>query len=543
MRLRLGLLGQVLLALIAIISMATCAKQGSPSGGPIDSLPPVFVRADPPNFTTNFEADRIRIYFDEFVTLEDQRKQVVISPPLTNSIIGPQGNITKYISIDIKDTLQPNTTYVFNFGQSIVDNNEGNPYPFFKYIFSTGDYIDSLTVKGSVKDAFLEETEEYIAVVLHEVDTTYTDSIVFKEVPRYVATTLDSITDFELTNLKEGTYAIFAIKDDNSDYKYQPSLDKLAFLDRYITVPSDDTYDLKLFKENPPTKAGRPRHVAEQRINFGYTGNGDSLSIGLLSNVTIDTLITRKEGIDTLNYWFKPKIEEKDSLNFEAYTIDYRDTLTVKLRQLVADSLTLTSKTGAVLVLNKPYQIASSIPITGINNELITVLNKDSIPIPFTSELDTRKSEVSLTFETEEEGQYYIQLLPEALTDFLGNKSDTLNYRPRTRQFLNYSDIELTLVNAKAFPYIVQLLNDNGNLIEERYAIKEKVFTFNTLRPGMYTFRLIEDTNKNGIFDTGNYLEKRQPERVIYFGKLIDAREGWFPKETFTLKDRPSIDD
>ncbi|MGK0252556.1 MAG: hypothetical protein ACI81G_001996, partial [Gammaproteobacteria bacterium] len=130
--------------------LVNCAKRGSPNGGAMDSLPPVFIKADPPNFTTNFDDTEIKIYFDEYVKLKDYQKQLIISPPLTNSIISPQGSAAKYITIDIKDTLQPNTTYVFNFGQSIVDNNESNPYAYFKYILSTGDYIDSLSVKGDI---------------------------------------------------------------------------------------------------------------------------------------------------------------------------------------------------------------------------------------------------------------------------------------------------------------------------------------------------------------------------------------------------------
>ena len=534
-----GLLIKCLLALVVIITMATCAKQGSPSGGPIDSLPPVFVKSDPPNYTTNFEEQHIRIYFDEYVKLDNYQKQLIISPPLKYTTVSPQGTAAKYVSIEIRDTLEANTTYVFNFGQSIVDNNESNPYSYFKYIFSTGDYIDSLTVKGSIKDAILRETESFISVMLYAVDSAYTDSTAYKEAPRYVTNTLDSLTDFELTNLKEGTYALVGIKDENSDFKYQPSSDKIAFLDEYITVPKDTTYALTIFKEVPELKVGRPRQAAAQRINFGYTGDGDSLKINLLSSIPspIETVITKKENIDTLQYWFKPEIEA-DSLNFELSTATFKDTVTTRLRTLQADSLSFTSTTGAVLVLGDTFTVSSSIPITTINEELIQVLDKDSMAVNFSSVLNPKESNVKLDFETKEDNQYQIQILPEALSDFLGNSNDTLSYRVRTREFLNYSDIELTLVNAKAYPYIVQLLDDRDNLVQERFATRETVFTFNTLKPGKYYLRLIEDTNGNGVFDTGNYLEKRQPERVIYYNELIDAPEGWFPKKTFTLKDR-----
>ena len=505
----------------------------------MDSIPPVFVKAEPPNYTTNFEGNQIRIYFDEYIKLKDQQKQLIISPPLDNVSITPLGNARKYVNIDIKDTLQPNTTYVFNFGQSIVDNNEENPYAFFKYIFSTGDYIDSLTVKGNIKDALLLDTEPFISVMLYEIDSTFNDSVVYKDLPRYVTNTLDSLTDFELTNVKEGTYALVALKDENSDFKYQPSTDKIAFFDKHIQVPSDSTYALKLFKEVPDLKAGRPRHAAAQRINFGYVGNGDSLKIKLLSELAqpIESLVTRKEKSDTLHYWYKPVVET-DSLNFELSTAQFKDTLITRLRKLAPDSLVVKAETGAVLVLDAPFTVNSNIPVSSVDERLISILDKDSVDVLFTQEIDQNNHKVQLAFKTEEENQYRIQFLPNAIVDFFENTNDTLNYSVRTRQYLNYSDIELTLINAKAYPYIVQLLSDRQVIVQEQWATSETVFTFNTLRAGKYYLRLIEDANANGVYDTGNYLEKRQPERVIYYNELIDAPEGWFPKKTFTLKNR-----
>ena len=519
--------------------MATCAKRGSPSGGPVDSLPPVFVKAEPSNFTTNFEDGRIRIYFDEYVKLEDHQKQLIISPPLKNTIISPQGVAAKYINIEIKDTLQPNTTYVFNFGQSIVDNNENNPFSYFKYIFSTGDYIDSLTVKGTIKDAFKRKPDNFVSVMLYAIDSSYNDSIVYKEVPRYVTNTLDSLETFELTNLKEGTYAIVALKDENSDFKFQSRADKIAFLDTFITVPKDTSYILSLFKETPPLKVGRPRHAAEQRINFGYVGDGDSLNINLLSPLEspIEHVITKKEDNDTLSFWYKPKIA-MDSLIFELSKKEYRDTLITKLRKLETDSLRVNSRSRSVLVLGKSFDILSNIPLDTLNESLVTILDKDSISIPFSSKIDTQKTTVALSFDTKEDDQYRIQLLPSAITDFYGNVNDTLNYNVRTRTSLDYSDIELTLINAVNHPYIIQLTDDQERVIEEQYAIKETVFTFNTLTPGTYYIQLIEDANKNKRYDTGSYLDKKQPERVIHYGRPLEAAEGRFLKETFTLVDR-----
>jgi len=519
--------------------MATCAKRGSPNGGPIDSIAPVFIKAEPQNFTTNFEENRIRIYFDEYVKLEDYQKQLIISPPLENSIISPQGVAAKYINIEIKDTLQPNTTYVFNFGQSIVDNNENNPFSYFKYIFSTGDYIDSLTVKGVIKDALKRESENFVSVMLYTIDSTYNDSTIYKQVPRYVTNTLDSLETFEITNLKEGTYALVALKDENSDFKFQSRADKVAFLDTYITVPKDTSYTLSLFKETLELKAGRPRHAAEQRINFGYAGDGDSLNIKLVSQLEspIESRITKKKDIDTLSFWFKPKVEA-DSLLFELSKGTFKDTLITKLRKLQADSLSFKTETGAVLVLGKAFEFSSNIPIERLDESLITIRDMDSIALPFSATLDNQRTKMTLSFDTKEDDQYRIQILPSTITDFYGNVNDTLNYNVRTRQLLDYSDIELTLINAVNHPYIIQLTNEQGRIIEEQYATEETVFTFNTLKPGNYYLQLIEDANGNKRYDTGSYLDKQQPERVIHYGRPLEASEGRLLKEQFTLINR-----
>ena len=191
----------VLFLICAGLALMQCAKRGSPSGGPKDETPPVLLRAIPEQMTTNFEGDEIRLYFDEYIKLQNVQEQLIVSPPLKYPLeISPQGSASKYVKIVIKDTLRPETTYTFNFGQSIVDNNEGNPAPFITYVMSTGDYIDSLLVEGRVLDAFKEEAESYISVMLYEIDTAYTDSTVFKEPPTYITNTLDSATTFELRN-------------------------------------------------------------------------------------------------------------------------------------------------------------------------------------------------------------------------------------------------------------------------------------------------------------------------------------------------------
>ncbi|MDX1784370.1 MAG: Ig-like domain-containing protein, partial [Aequorivita vladivostokensis] len=245
------------IAFLMILSFVDCAKKGSPSGGPRDTIPPVIVRSSPENYTTNFTGDEIEIRFDEYIKLKDVNKELIISPPMKYAPIITPLSTSKTLKIKILDTLKPNTTYSFNFGNSIVDNNEENKFNYYKYIFSTGSYIDSLKLSGRVRDAEFIAPEIPTTVMLYEVNETFTDSIIYSEKPTYITVTKDSTGVFELTNLKEGKYLLLALKEKNNDYIFQPQNDKIGFERELITLPTDSTYTLTLFKETPEYKFGR----------------------------------------------------------------------------------------------------------------------------------------------------------------------------------------------------------------------------------------------------------------------------------------------
>ena len=217
------------ITLLLLLVVIGCAKRGSITGGLKDTIAPVLKTSFPKNFNTNFKGSEIKLTFDEYIKLKDLKKQLIISPPMKNEPLITPTTSSKYIDIKINDTLQPNTTYSFNFGQSITDNNEGNPYNQFKYIFSTGDYIDSLAIGGRVKDAYNKEVESFVSVMLYEVNDTFKDSVVYTDMPRYVTNTLDSLKTFRLENLKAGKYLLVAMKDRNNNNKFNPKTDKIGF--------------------------------------------------------------------------------------------------------------------------------------------------------------------------------------------------------------------------------------------------------------------------------------------------------------------------
>ncbi|MDV7137885.1 Ig-like domain-containing protein [Maribacter sp. TH_r10] len=520
-------------------ALVQCAKRGRPTGGPKDVDPPVLLKAEPENMTTGFKATKIRLYFDELVKLEDVQEQLIVSPPLKYTpIITPQGGANKFVEITIKDTLQENTTYTMNFGQSIVDNNEGNPNSFLTYVFSTGSYIDSLELKGAIKDAFNRKADDFVSVMLYEIDTAYTDSTIYHKPPNYITNTLDSAVIFTLRNLKAGKYALFALKDENKNYMFDQNLDKIGFLTDTLSIPTDSTYLLTLFKETPDYKLSVPSLAASNKIIFGYYGNGEDIDISLLSEIpdTVKTTILKERDKDTLNYWFTPF--EMDSLIFtiKNETLKNIDTFTIKKRKVEFDSMKIQASQSGTLDFINPMYIETNTPLVALDTSKIGFINKDSLNVVFTATLDSTENKVDFDFKKEAEENYVLQLFPGAITDFFGTQNDTLNIRLSTKSYADFGNLSMTIVaQPEDYPMVVQLTTEKGDVKRELYAEEPKVFEFNHLEPSKYLVRVIFDTNGNQKWDTGNYLKNIQPEKVSYYPDVIEVRANWELEQTFTI--------
>lgn len=524
--------------LLALLVFQSCAKRGNPDGGPIDEEPPRFVRASPDNFTTNFDAREIRIFFDEYVRLKEAQRQIIISPPMDpQPEITPLGGASRSVRIRILDTLQPNTTYTINFGRSIIDHNEGNPLNFFQYVFSTGSYIDSLSVSGTVSDAYLLQPDPFISVMLYEVDENYTDSVAYSSTPRYVTNTLDS-TFFRLNYLKEGTYQMVALRDDNNNYRFDPRTEKIAFLENFITLPTDSIYDLSLFQEVPEFVMARPQQAAQQHLLFGYEGklDRDSIDIRLLNPAPegFQSRITKDPAKDTLHYWYRPLIE-RDTLDFFVEGPNYRDSLLVRRRTMKRDTLQFSFDPSGTVSFNRPVNILPTTPLATVSDSLVSLMINDSIPVPFTLNYAPFENRVVLEFEKSENSSYSFQALPGAFTDFYGLANDTLRSTFRTRSYADVGSISLALQNVERFPIIVQLTNERGEVQRSQVSESAASFSFQYLNPAKYLIRVIYDDNANGIWDTGSFLNKRQPEEIIYYPEIIDVRANWDQTYQFML--------
>lgn len=518
-----------------------CARRGSPSGGPKDITPPQLIKTEPDSMTINFKAKRIRLYFDEFIKLQDIQNQLIVSPPLKyQPEIKPQGGAGKYLELKFKDTLRENTTYTINFGQSVQDNNEGNPSSFLTYVFSTGDYIDSLKVSGVITDAFKRKADAFISVMLYEIDTAYTDSTIFQRPPNYITNTLDSTVIFRLRNLKEGRYKLFALKDEAKNNVFDQNVDKIAYMEDTLTLPSDSTYLLTLFKEVPNYTMAVPSLASKNRIQFGYFGDVTDIEITPLTSLpdSVNTKILKERDKDTLNYWFTPFAMDSIVFTVTNEKAKVIDTFTVKSRKVGPDSLQLNPNQNGSLNFNDPFYIGSNTPLMALDKTKISMMDQDSVAVSFATGLDTLENKVDFNFKVEPNQNYQLDLLPGAITDFFGETNDTIVYNLSTQSYADLGNLRFNIeADSSAYPLIVELIDEQGKLKREIFAAEEKPLEFNNIEPAKYFIRVIFDKNANQKWDTGDYLKKRQPEKVSYYPDTVEVRANWELEETFRIRD------
>jgi hypothetical protein len=516
---------------LLVFLMMSCAKRGSITGGLKDTLAPVLRSSTPKNFSTDFKADEIILTFDEYVKLKNINKQLIISPPMKHEPVIMPTTASKFISIKFKDTLQPNTTYSLNFGESIADNNEGNAINQFKYVFSTGSYIDSLSIKGIIKDSYEKNVDNFVSVMLYEINDKYKDSAVYKEFPRYITNTLDSLRTFKLENLKAGKYLLVAMKDKSSNNKFNPKDDKIGFIKHPITIPNDTIFELELFKEALPLKTFKPIQASGNRLYLPYDGKQNfkisQPKITLKNhNEVLETIVTQFPKKDSLQVWYKPI--KTDSLSLEVNAVNYDKKFSFKIKDQKKDTLSITALQNGILNFRERFTLESATPLVKFDKSKINLINKDSVAVGFTTEYNEFEQKLYLDFKKEPLEKYKITFLPGALTDFYEKTNDTLSYKLTTKEQEDYGNLVLNLQNVKRFPVIVEITNKKGdNVLASEYSEGKTKIEFNLLVPEAFTVRIIYDDNKNKIYDSGNFLSKTYSEEVFYYQKEVDVRANW----------------
>lgn len=522
------------IALLLLLIFSRCAKVGNINGGPLDSIPPVLVTAMPKNFTTNFNSQVVKIRFSEYVKFKDVSKQLVVSPPLKQPPTITPTVAAKEFTIRFRDTLKPNTTYSLNFGNSVQDNNEGISLENFRYVFSTGSTIDSLTLEGKVVDAIERKLDPGISILLYEANETYTDSLVYKEVPRYVTSTRDSLNNFKFEYLKAGKYKLIALQEKTKNYKLEPNSEQIGFLTDFIEIPNNSANTVRVSKPKSSFKAVNVSPAAANRLLFGYTGIAENVSAEILFPQTnFKPVVTRVPGKDSLHV-FIPQ-GKKDSIGIRIKSGAFQKDFTVKSKLEASDTLTVTAVKAGSLPWRDDFQLLSSTPIADFNKDLIS-LTQNGKPIDFSLVKDELNLRTTVQFKKEEQSKYLLQVLPKAIRDVYGQENDSLKFSFSTRALSEFGNLTLTLKNAPETPLLLQLTSDKGKILYESVVPDNKVVFFEGLEPNKFYVRVIFDTNGNGVFDSGSILENRQPEEVIYFPELIDVRSNWDVIQDFELR-------
>lgn len=514
-----------------------CAQIYNPTGGYKDINPPILDttknNAIPPNYCTNFTSKEISLFFNEFVQLDNPAKNIIITPPLKQS---PQYRLRgKKLIVSFNESLLENTTYTVNFGNAIKDITEGNYLKNFSYIFSTGSFIDSMSIQGSVFNAFTKGPAENATIMLYNDDS---DSVIIKAKPLYF--TKSSITGaFKLSFLKEGVYRIIALTDANNNYKYDRD-ENIGFLDSLITIGPADTNDIRLLVS--PSQESKQMVLSKSFINekilIAMSQPSDSLILksekfGLISNDNI----FYNESRDTISCWLDSTNRGLNSLSIIIADNGnhYIDTFKInKVERKTSQIVPLIRLTNLKqLYAHSAIEITSSTPISLIDKSKI-ILTSENDTIPFSMEqIDKRK--VHITAKWKAGNSYSFSSLPGAFIDLYSKSSDSITTPIKIKEINDAGQLLLHLTLPQN-QYIFQLIKNTTVINDSVFEGASFNHTYKFLEQGNYFVRLIFDDNKNGVWDSGDYWKKIQPERVENYESPINIRPGWDMDVTWELK-------
>ncbi len=540
--------------LLIVLSLFACARQGVPTGGPKDTTPPkIDSLASSPNFSTRFNEPRIQLTFDEWIVLKDAPTQVLISPPLNKRPDISLKGKTVTVKFAEGEVLRPNTTYTVNFGNAVLDLHEGNPAKDLRFVFSTGDFIDSLTVSGSVVDAFTGEPVENVSVMLYE---HLEDSVARNEKPFYLAKTNKSGV-FNMQNVKAGRFRMLGYEDKDQNLKWSSDNESIAFTDSSMNITpaiSRRFTSLRLFKDQARFRLFDKNANRYGLVKLVYTGSPGAIRLRTVPEVSTLRLLPVSSQ-DTLLIWYDLPEPTGWQLLAGGDTVVVRDLSRVdflksyRLGQVQeaspvrstergskpAAAATVVTKTQPTKTVNqnpaKPTFLDFITPITAVDTNKWR-LNVDSSQlrgfIIRPDSTDPRRVQIIVPWMA---GKIYQLLaLPGAVTDFYGvRNTDTIRVAYTVLSDKQLGGLNLTVSSlVPKGNYVLQLLNGKEVVEVRRFQaeLNEKRLTFANLLTAVYTVQLIEDRNGNGQWDTGDFYAHRQPERV--FTKKLDAlRANW----------------
>ena len=534
--------------LLLCFTLWQCANPLSPTGGPRDETPPVVDTLEStPNKQTNFNQRSFELTFDEWIKLEDAFTQVVVSPPLDFEV--SLNRKTVLFEIKEGDTLRANTTYTVNFGEAIQDLNESNPAKNLRFVFSTGDFLDSLSMKGQLVDVVTRKPVEEAYFMLYE---NTADSVVRTERPYYFGQS-DENGFFSIENLKPGNYKGFALKSNGANkYLYSNQGSELGFVDSLIVIQPGNSPDLQvmMFVENKPLRVNGKdaREYGVVKIIFNQNDPRDveiDIPDGLVSKWTSEIVK------DTIKVWYQNPTDtawqfyvRKDSTLND--TIDIRTPNRATYLRNARFARKGRVPSGGVLSLTPgdKVQIEWNHPVESIDTNYIQISKGNNI-VPLKSiEIDSSQSRlVTLDFDYQQDSVYNVFALPGAFVDWSGVVNDSINLDYRIGNLENFGNIILKMNGLDSSQYYLCELMQGTTLVDTFYIDRQANFEYrkNTLKAGQYSVRIIEDRNQNRLWDTGNYDRKEQPE-LIFTKKLDQLRANWDLEVSVNLPDLFAIE-
>ena len=578
--------------------MYSCANIGNPSGGPIDKTPPIFMRSNPTPNAVNVKDRKIEIFFDEIVSLKDPSTKIIVSPAQTE--MPRMSALGRKVTVELVDSLLPNTTYTIDFSNSIQDNNEGNAIDNFAFAFSTGSVIDSMRVSGYVLDSRTLEPMQSVVVGLQ---SNLADSAFHKEKLQRVALTNDR-GQFTIRNVSPGSYHIFALKDLDRDYKFGNPTEDIAFLDSII-VPSigsreaADTVYNDLNEIDTIMRATRPAYFPNDILlsmfnedrKSQYLANNlrvDSTRISLTFAAASDTLpslsivgrndvpdqwytLERSQTNDTLTYWIRPphlvsadtlmvattylRTDTASNLSWGTDTLKFtfqRQKAKKKKKNEETDSLEqirfmeLHPLANGTQEVYAPLLLQTGTPIERYSREAFHLqrkLQNDTTFYPAEiKSIALRDSTLSrrdlmLKVDWEPGAAYTLAVDSLAMTDIYGLQTKPLKVDFNVRKMEEYGNIVFN-ITAVRDSAIVELL-DGTEKIVLRAPVKSHRAELLNLLPGKYYARLFIDRNGNGKYDTGNYDMHLQPEETVYYPGAINLKKNWDVEQTWDIYATP----
>jgi len=550
------------LLIFVMAFVSSCANQSTPTGGPKDEDPPILEISIPEHETLNYTSQKITLEFDEYVKLNNPKEEIIITPRLLGEY-----NI-KYkknkIIITLEDSLLSNTTYTFNFRESIQDINEGNSPLDFQIAFSTGDYLDSLSLTGNVYNLLSNEPGKNITVSLYDSKDTLD---IFNSPPIYFTKSNDS-GDFTFNNLKNGSYKIYAINDENKNLQLEASSESYSYLDHSLQLDSNiNTLKLPLInldnsllelqssktrghyfvlKYNKYISTHQTTSVVSKQpippsiysddhreiIYYNQHTIEDSLALIInaydtINNITTDTVYIKFEETKRDKAPFEAKFSkvsiDKDFPRINTQVNFTKPILSLDLDSLYfqLDSITHISFDSTNLIWNDQRTILSidksldkSIFEEPEENNVIdtTVAKQNSKPIsiPPSKQLNSDNSPPAPS-KNNDPRLYFGQMA------FLSVEQDSSRFHTEKISFINPSSFGTILikVETEATSFITQLLDTKGNVVSENQSQKE--FSFDKTNPSTYKIRVLIDTNGNGKWDIGDINKNILPEPVIFY--------------------------